>query len=253
MTEITFEIPNDNGEILRGKLIKPKSSTEKLPLVIMLTGDGPKGSKSLSWVNMPPRLAKHGIASMLFDFSGLGNSDGARKELTLSKGISDFKIIFNQIENYSWVDLNRLSVMGSSFGACVALMLPEILNKCKAIGFKSPSTFLPDAYFKELSLGTYNNWIKSGYCEENGYSSKVLFDPFKHNVYAEIPKIKSKCLITHGDADEVVPYQQSLFLRDLLSGDVELITFENGDHGYTGENWEKMAMIFETFYKNELI
>jgi uncharacterized protein len=252
MTEITFEIPNNNGEVLRGKFIQPETSKTKFPLVIMLTGDGPKGSKSLSWVNIPPRLAKHGIASMLFDFSGLGNSDGARKELTLSKGIADFKIIFNQIEKHTWIDFDRLSIMGSSFGACVALMLPEILNKCKAIGFKSPSTFLPDAYFKELSLETYNNWIKSGYCEENGYNSKVLFDPFKYNVYAEIPKIKSKCLITHGDADEVVPYQQSLFLKDLLSGEVELITFENGDHGYSGENWEKMAFTFETFYKNEL-
>lgn len=253
MTEILFEVPNNNGETLRGRFIRPDNNIEKLPLVIMLTGDGPKGSKSLSWVNIPPRLANYGIASMLFDFSGLGNSDGERKYLTLSKGIEDFKIIFKQIENYSWVDTSKLSIMGSSFGACVALMLPELLNKCKAIGFKSPSTFLPDAYFKELSLENYNNWITTGYCEENGYNREVLFDPFKHNIYAEIPKIKSKCLITHGSADEVVPYQQSLFLRDLINGEVELITFENGDHGYSGENWEKMATIFETFYKNELL
>lgn len=252
MNEIKFEILNKSNEILRGRFIQPEN-TMNLPVVIMLTGDGPKGSNSLSWVNIPPRLAKLGIASLLFDFSGLGNSEGNRKELTLSKGIEDFKIIFEHLKKHSWIDNSKIAIMGSSFGACVALMCPSIMNECKVIGFKSPSTFLPDAYYNELSLETFNNWRQTGYCEENGYDFSVFLDPFKHNVYDGLKQINSKCLITHGNKDEVVPYQQSIFLKELLAGNVELITFENGDHGYSGKNWEKMALIFENFYKSELL
>jgi uncharacterized protein len=252
MNEIKFEVLNQSNELLKGRFIQPLNS-HKSPVVIMLTGDGPKGSNSLSWLNIPPRLAKFGIASLLFDFSGLGNSEGKRKDLTLSKGIEDFKIIFEHLKNYSWIDDSKIAIMGSSFGACVALMCPLLMNKCKVIGFKSPSTFLPDAYYNELSLEAFKNWRQTGFCEENGYNYSVFLDPFKHNVYDAISKIKSKCLITHGSADEVVPYQQSLYLKELIAGEAELLTFENGDHGYTGANWEKMAIIFENFYKNELL
>jgi uncharacterized protein len=253
MDEIKFEVLNKTGEILRGRFVRPINLIGNSPLVIMLTGDGPKGSNSLSWVNIPPRLANLGIASLLFDFSGLGNSDGERKNLTLSKGIDDFSIIFEQLKNYSWIDFDKIAVMASSFGACVALMRPSILNKCKAIGLKSPSTFLPDAYFNELTVEQFNEWNKTGFCDENGYKLSVFTDPFQHNVYAEVTKIKTKCLITHGNADEVVPYQQSLYLKELMGGEVQLITFEEGDHGYSGDNWEKMAVIFENFYKTELL
>ena len=253
MNELKFEVFNKTGEILRARFVRPINLMDNSPVVIMLTGDGPKGSNSPSWANIAPRLASLGITSLLFDFSGLGNSDGKRENLTLSKGIDDFSIIFEEIKHYSWIDPNKVAIMASSFGACVALMCPSILNKCKAIGLKSPSTFLPDAYFNELTIEQFSEWNKTGFCEENGYRLSVFIDPFQYNVYAEVPKIKTKCLITHGNTDEVVPYQQSLYLKELMGGEVELITFADGDHGYSGDKWEKMANIFENFYKNELL
>lgn len=253
MKEIKFEKKNETGEILRAKLICPDETSSKSPVVIMLTGDGPKGSNSLSWVNMPPRLLKHGISSLLFDFSGLGNSDGERKNLTLTKGISDFKIIFEELNKFSWIDRNNIGILASSFGACVALMSSEIMNQCKALGFKSPCAFLPDAYLNEISIENYNEWINLGFCRENGYDISVFYDPFNYNVYEEAKKINTNCLITHGNADEIVPFSQSLYLKEFLGGQSKLIVFDKGDHSYSGENWEKMANIFENFFKEYLI
>ena len=252
MKEIKFEKKNSSGEILRAKFICPDETPTKSPIVIMLTGDGPKGSNSMSWVNMPPRLLKYGISSLLFDFSGLGNSDGERKSLTVTKGVSDFKIIFEELNKFSWIDRSNIGVMGSSFGACAALMCPEIMNQCKAIGFKSPCCFLPDAYLNEISMENFNEWIKTGFCQENGYDISVFFDPFQYNVYNQAKQIKSKCLITHGNTDEIVPFTQSLYLKEFLGGQTELKVFDKGDHGYSGENWEKMANIFESFFKEQL-
>ena len=255
MNEIKFEKKNNDGVILRARFICPDEISDKSPLVMMLTGDGPKGANSLSWVNLPPRLAKFGISSLLFDFAGLGNSDGERKELTLTKGIEDFKIIFEALNDFDWIDRDNIGIMGSSFGANVALLCPDLMNQTKAIGLKSPSCFLPDAYLNEISSEDYNKWIESGFCEENGYNVSVLFDPFNYNTYSEVKKINTQCLITHGSKDEIVPTSQSCYLKELWGGDIELIIFENGNHGYStndGKDWEKMASLFITFFNQNL-
>jgi len=255
MKEIKFEKANKDGVILRARFICPDEIKNKSALVIMLTGDGPKGSNSLSWVNLPPRLEKHGISTLLFDFAGLGNSNGERKSLTLSKGIDDFKIIFKELKSFDWIDHENIGIMASSFGANVALLCPEIMNQSKAIGLKSPSCFLPDAYINEISLEDYNDWINTGFCKENGYDISVLYDPFNYNTYDEIKKINTQCLITHGSKDEIIPTSQSLYVKHFWGGKVELEVFENGDHGYSkndGKDWEKMACIFENFFKEHL-
>lgn len=255
MKEMKFEKKNIDGDILRARFICPDEIKDKTPLVIMLTGDGPKGANSLSWVNLPPRLKEHGISSLLFDFSGLGNSDGKRKVLTLTKGIGDFKIIFDALNEFDWIDRDNIGIMASSFGANVALLCPDIMNQTKAIGLKSPSCFLPDAYLNEISVEDYKEWVRTGFCEENGYNISVLFDSFKYNTYNEVKKIKTQCLITHGSNDEIVPTSQSFYLKELWGGKVELEIFEDGNHGYStndGKDWEKMANIFETFFNQHL-
>ena len=68
-TEKNINFLSGNGTELFGKFIFPivQNQKSKLPLVVMLTGDGPKGSKSLSWVNIPPMLSNLGIATFVFD------------------------------------------------------------------------------------------------------------------------------------------------------------------------------------------
>ena len=44
---INFEERNQQGELIRARFVKPVVD-EKIPLVIMLTGDGPRGSNSMS-------------------------------------------------------------------------------------------------------------------------------------------------------------------------------------------------------------
>lgn len=252
MNKTEFEITNKKGNKIKARFIIPDDKKEKIPIVIMLTGDGPRGSKSLSWSNLPPRLQEKGIASLLFDFSGLGYSDGNRKELTLTQGIEDFKLVFEKLNNYSWIDRDRIGFMASSFGGSVLIHCYNIANCAKVIGLKSPSTFLPDAYLNEISIEDYNNWIKSGYCDANGYNYDVLKDCFNYNLYKDASNINVKTLISHGSKDEIVPYSQSLFLNDILQGESELVTFKDGDHGYSGENWEKMASLFIGFFDNNL-
>ena len=180
-------------------------------------------------------MSEKGVASLTFDFSGLGDSEGNRKELTLEKGIDDFKAVIKLIDEIDAVDTDRIGVFSSSFGSSVIIASREFRN-VKAQGFKSPCAFLPDAYLNEISDEVAENWKETGYCSENGYNINVLYNPMKYNIYRDSSDISSSCLITHGMNDEIVPFRQSQLLQSQLlasSIDVELILIENCDHGYT--------------------
>lgn len=250
--EIEFKC-NYSNTILRGRFVRPDNIPSHSPLVIMLTGDGPKGSKSLSWVNMPPKLLEHGISSFLFDFAGLGYSDGERRKLTLTVGIENFKTAYNIIKNQEWVDKNRIGIFASSFGANVFLLQHEIANEVKLIGLKSPACFLPDAYLKEFGEELFEQWMEKGFVEGIGYEYEVLVDSFRYNTYESALKIKTPCLVTHGSKDEIVPLIQSKYLSRCLQGQKHLEIFENVGHGYSEEGaWDRMATLFVDWFKNNL-
>lgn len=246
------EVKNNLGEIIKSRFILPKSSpiSKKVPVVIMVTGDDPSGSKSLSWTNIPPLLAEKGIGSALFDFSGLGDSEGERKKLTLTKGIGDFERIFDEFLNQKWIDHDKIGIFSSSFGSSVVIASDYCL-KANVLGFKSPCSFLPDAYINELSKNELEDWMKTGYCAENGYDINVLYDPLNYNIYKLAERINIPALITHGDKDEIVPINQSHLLVHQLNGIKQIVTFNNCDHGYSQDkNWDKMADLFVEYFSS---
>jgi len=253
MNEIEFK-SIETGTLLRGRFITDENHEKEMPLIIMLTGDGPKGSKSLSWVNMPPLLSQKGISSFLFDFEGLGYSDGDRKQLTVSKGIDNLRSAWETVQKQNWVDKNRIGFFASSFGATTLLLSPEIANQSKAIGLKSPASFIPDAYFNEIGSDKFDIWRKKLYLEDNGYDFNIFLDALQHNAFSTASDISTACLITQGDNDEVIPVQQSTYLYEVLqSKEKELIIFPGASHGYgEGDSWEKMATSFVTFFQKYL-
>lgn len=250
--EITYEyISGTTNAVLRGRLVYDDSLPVPLPAVIMLTGDGPKGTKSLSWVNMPPRLMEVGVASFLFDFEGLGYSDGIRRQLSLTKGMDNLRSTFVFISQLDLVDKSRLGFLGSSFGATALLLQPDIANKAKLIGLKSPASFLADAYINEIRDAGLDRWLIEGYLDDNGYDIEVLLDCLRHNAFESAMNVTSPCLITHGDADEIVPVRQSKMLAACLAGKTRLEVFPKCDHGYSVDGaWERMATMFVSWFKD---
>ena len=253
-SKIEFTSTKTNN-ILRGRFIRSNNSTEKSPLVFMLTGDGPKGSKSPSWVNMPPKLSEKGISSFLFDFEGLGFSEGNREVLSVSVGISNLIDAFKVIEEQDWIDSKNIGCFAASFGATVLLLAPEIANRLKVIGLKSPAAFIADAYFNEIGIDEFENWKKTGFSEMNGYKFEIFLDSLKYNVFEKAKSIKAPCFITQGDKDEIVPFQQTVFLYEcLVAVDKELVIFKNGNHSYSNnKDWDKMAEYFVNRFNKKLI
>ena len=247
-------IPNGTGTPLRGRFIFPAGMpVENLPVVILLSGDGPKGTKSLSWVNLPPLLADRGIASFLFDFEGLGYSEGKRSELTVDRAMSNFAAAWEFAVRNDSFDVNRFAIFASSFGAAVALLSPEIANRAKLLGLKSPASFLADAYVNECSDDELHRWIADRYSVDLNYDLGVLKSALRHNPYESATRITSSTLISHGSEDSIVPVRQSKLLQIMLSGPVRLEIFGGVGHSYSEEGaWDRMAKLFVSWFVENL-
>lgn len=249
-----FEFRSSFSDVLlRARLIGPEQVQPPFPVVMMLTGDGPKGTKSLSWTNLPPLLLPHGIASFLFDFEGLGYSDGERRTLSVTRGIENLATAFDFLRQQGWSDPDRLGALASSFGATTLLLSPQVANALKVIGLKSPAAFLPDAYVSEVGFDRFDEWATTGFLEANGYDFAVVLDALKYNAYVSARAIHTPCLITHGERDEIVSVMQSKYLSRCLGGETRLELFRGVGHGYSEEGaWDRMARLFVDWFSTKL-
>lgn len=248
MTEI-FEF-TDGRNTLFGSFHYPETGGN-CPLVVLLTGDGPNGSKSLTWTNLTKMLNEVGIATFTFDFSGLGDSPGEYRELTLSLGCENFRGVMDVIKKGEH-DPNRIGVIGSSYGGNVALLEAANFPEIKALGFKSASAFLPEGYVTQYGLDEVERWGETGYSEEIGLNYTAVLDSLMHNTFERASHIKAPARFVHGTADSAVPIRH---VRDLakLMPNASIYEVEGADHWYAeNDEWDRMATNLIAFMSAEL-
>jgi len=248
MTEIDNLLIDEYDDVkIIGRLISPKNSGKgKSPVVIYLTGDGPKGSKSLSWTNFPPRLEKYNVSSFLFDFEGLGYSTGERKDLSLTKAKKNLEAAYSYLCNHHKIDSSRICAFGSSFGAAALLASPKLANSLKLICLKSPAPILSEAYINEVGIERFQKWEENGYLDYIGYNFSVFEDSLKYDLIGLASEIQTQCFISQGTADNIVNPAHSLMLKAAWKGYCEIKLFQEASHGYgENNNWEMMAQYFE--------
>jgi len=229
-----FEVVS-NGIKIRGELHFPEIKVELYKTVIVLTGDTRKGFNGFSVQRLLPEFLSAGNAVCLFDFMGLGTSDGERRNLKLTDGINNFRDVFSFLLAHQSIDKDNIIIFATSFGATVVLSSPEIVNKAKRCILRSPCVFLAEAYINEIGNERFLEWRKTNYCDENDYYYSVLLDSLRYNVYAECTKIITECFIVYGGKDEIVPSMQTLLLYDLLAVNKEIREVVDANHGYSGE------------------
>lgn len=87
-------------------------------------------------------MASNGIASILFDFSGHGNSNGVRGKISLDSMQNDSRAIMEYAMNLEWVDKNNIFGLGHSLGT-----IPVLYNhKCfKGLILAAPPSRIKDS------------------------------------------------------------------------------------------------------------
>lgn len=125
----------------RSKVLKPRA------FIVILTGDGVKGSKSKALTPLVDALLIDEFGVLVFDFIGQGDSGGERSKLNILTGVANLKDALSFF--YSKLEINRLYAFATSFGGSVLLNSKGVLPKLSKIALKSPVSDLLETYENE--------------------------------------------------------------------------------------------------------
>lgn len=124
------------------------------PAVLLLHGFGSsKNEVGNMYLDLAQKLGEAGIGSLRIDFQGFGKSDGDTGSTTVDGQVSDALQAAEWLEEQSWVDAERIGVLGFSLGGGIATIVasehPEI--------FKSLATWSSVGDFNaDFSGGDYD-------------------------------------------------------------------------------------------------
>jgi alpha-beta hydrolase superfamily lysophospholipase len=220
-TEVDFDM-EDGGKINGVHFQVPNSRG----VVFYLKGN----SKSVKgWGKFARDFVSKGYDFFMIDYRGFGKSRGKRNERTL----------FNDAQTvYKWLseryDEEHIIVYGRSMGSGMATRVAS-WNKPSMLILDSPYySFL--YHIKRYGFFLPINWL--------------LRYPIRTDQF--IRKVTCPIFILHGNKDRLIPYDQSLKLRELAPDQINLITIEGGKHNNLPDFPEYHEWLYDILNDNSI-
>lgn len=198
------EFQADDGTRLHGWFFDhPK------PRAVVLYAHGNAGNLSDRFSIIQKLREDHELAVMIFDYRSYGKSEGeptqegilqdaraARKWLAIRMGIAEAEIV----------------LMGRSLGGAVAV---DLASEDGARGLILNSTFTSLAEVASVHFP----WLPTKLLVTN-----------RLNSLAKIRKYSGQLLVSHGNADEVIPFEHGRRLFEAARGRKRFVTIQDGTH-----------------------
>lgn len=180
------------------------------------------------YVALGERMAREGIALLRFDFRGCGESEGRIEESTVSGRIDDLGAALDFVRSYPGLG-HGLGLLGSSLGGYVSLIKASMDRGVGAIVVWATPSHLDGLESKKGEEGIAR-----------------LGEPFfndlrRHRLLPHLPKV-SRCLLIHGERDELVPVDQAWEIFRGLGAPKEIHIIEGADHRLTDEARRRRAV-----------
>ena len=137
MEEKLVVFKNERGKKLLG-ILTLSERKGKFPAVIMVHGFA-KTKSERKFVELARKLAKNGIASLRFDFSGCGDSEGKFEEMRISKQVEELNVAFQQLIKEKRIDKERIGIFAHSLGTVIACLFQTKYQKAKTLILAAPA------------------------------------------------------------------------------------------------------------------
>lgn len=222
---------------------------------IVVAMHGICGSKASRFITLLQRVETgKGIGLVKFDWPAHGRSRAKDSDLTIANCLSDLETVTGHLKKkYPGVDL---IAVGTSFGGYITMLYhADHPDDFKKIILRSPGLRFGWLLRERILDDDLRRQI-----EEEGHFTigfdrmmdvpKALIDEADDNriedIYDDPEKWDlKKVTIVHGDADELVPYEDSVAFAE--KHDIVLHRVEGADHFYSGEGLleEAVAIVAE--------
>jgi alpha-beta hydrolase superfamily lysophospholipase len=156
--------------------------------------------------NYPDFFLRNGYELWMIDYPGFGKTTGKRSEKTIDE---EALLMYDMASKAIGGD--SILIYGKSIGTGIAAYVAANRN-CRRLILETPYYSIPAMARHYFPIYPVNLLIK--YC---------------FPVHEYLNKAKASVTILHGTKDEIVPYQQSMLLKNEHPA-IDLITIENGKH-----------------------
>ncbi|RAJ19876.1 alpha/beta hydrolase [Pedobacter cryoconitis] len=160
-----FTVNNSFGA-LYGTLVIPNKQTEKIPVVIFISGSGPtdrnmnQGNliRTNSFLLLANSLAANGIASLRYDKRGVGKSEGALKSnnIELNDYVNDAELFIKKLKADS--RFSKIIILGHSEGSTIGILTAKKTKVNALISLCGPSSDLGTILRKQLKTLPDSNY-----------------------------------------------------------------------------------------------
>jgi putative redox protein len=229
-----YEFKNHKGEVLSGKLEMPDEEPRAFAIFIHCF----TGNKDFSANRqVSRRLRDLGIATLRFDFTGLGNSSGEFSDTNFSSNLDDVKAAYDALErDYQAPEI----IIGHSLGGAAALATSNTLDKVNAIitiGAPSCTKHLThhfDEHITEIMQQGQAQVDIAGRCFV--ITKQFLLDLQDDKVLNNVKKLRKALLIFHSPQDETVSIDHAKELYMNAHHPKSFISLDKADHLLTDKS-----------------
>ena len=220
------------GVRLAGLLQTPSGVEDlaRVPVVVLCHGmeSTKEGTKHQA---LAGRLDALGYATLRFDFSYVGESEGRFEDLTIGGEVDDLAGACAFVRARG---ATVLGVVGSSLGGTVALLYAVSDRDVRAL-VTIAAVSRPLGIVERLGPEVVATWRRTGYREEATGRLKrgFLDDLAHHDVLAAARALRAATLVTHGEEDDVVPVADAYALHAALPAPKSLVVTPGCDHRYS--------------------
>ncbi len=234
-----FNIKNTKGFNLSALLC----DTDSDQVVIVchgFTGSKEGGGRA---VEMGEALVNNGFSTILFDFSGCGESDGCFADISLSSHTDDLEAVVKWSRQNGF---KKIVLNGRSFGGSTVINYASRDKNIKAVCTWAAAARLVDlfeSFAGEEITGFPDRLIAIHEDEGTIYlKANFFYDLLQHDMLKAAAKLDLQgLLIIHGSADEAVPVEDAHLLYQAASEPKQLSIIEESDHRFSehiNEVWD---------------
>lgn len=223
-----FDFKNEQGITLTGNLEIP-TSTPKAFAIFAHCFTCSKNFTATSTISK--ELASMGIATLRFDFTGLGNSDGDFANTNFSSNVQDLVSAFNALKN----EYEAPSILiGHSLGGAAVLKASTLLDEIKAVvTIGAPSCTQHVSHLFESALDEIQEKgeaVVNLAGREFTIKDQFVKDIEESQILADLSKQRKAYLIMHSPFDNTVSINHAEKIFKALKHPKSFVTLDSADH-----------------------